>query len=162
MQELLLVEVFGQSDPVDLRLLLEVLRKDDLVDGGPVLWLLLQALADYPAEVKRDALRNQFVPLCANFLLEFLHVLGVVGVLVRAHLIQEHAKSPYIGSLRLGTVLPQLGCQVVWSAHAIDFLVIDHLIFSLLSNAFKVTPSWVELHRLILELLDVSEVANLC
>ena len=96
MEELLLVEVFGQSDPVDLSLLLEVLRKDDLVDGGSVLRLLLQALADYPTEVKRDALRDQFVPLSAHFLLEFLHVLGVVGVLVRAHLIQEHTESPHI------------------------------------------------------------------
>ena len=79
-----------------MRLLLEVFRKDDFVDGGSVLWLLLQALADYPAEVKRDTLRDQFVPLSADFLLEFIDVLGVVGVLVRTHLIQEHTESPYI------------------------------------------------------------------
>ena len=96
MEELLLVEVLGQSDPVDLRLLLEVFRKDDLVDGGSVLRLLLQALADYPAEVKRDTLRDKFVPLSAHFLLEFVDVLGVVGVLVRTHLIQEHTESPHI------------------------------------------------------------------
>ena len=57
-----------QCDFVYFCFALKVFRKDDLVDAGPVLWLLLQALLYNHVKVLRHALGDRLVFLRADFL----------------------------------------------------------------------------------------------
>ena len=87
MKNFLFVEVLGKGDLVNFGLILEVFTEDDLIDGCTVFWLTLQALLDDHIEVFRYTLGNRVVSLVADFLLQLFDVVGVVGVLVRAHFI---------------------------------------------------------------------------
>lgn len=88
--------MLGQSNLVDLSLVLEVFGEDELVNSDPVLGLALQTLLNDHVEVFGDALRNRIVLLVLNFLLKFFNVVRVVGILVGTHLIGEDAKGPHI------------------------------------------------------------------
>ena len=113
---------------VDFGLVLEVFRKYDLVDRGPILRLFLQALLNNHVEVLGDALRDRLVPLVPHPVLQLLDCVCIVGVLMSTHLVDKHAEGPNVRRLRLWFVLPQLGCQVVRRANFLHlFSVSDRL-----------------------------------
>lgn len=74
------------------------------------------------------------------FVLQLFNRLGVVRVLLSAHLVDKDSKGPNVRRLCLMFLLPELRGQVVWRTHFLEFVFFftGHIfVLSLLADALK-------------------------
>ena len=141
-------------------LVLKIFGEDDFIDTGTIFRLFLQALLDDHIEIFGDALGYRLVLRSENFLLQLFDVLGVIGVLLRAHFIQHDTQRPDIRSFRLVLVLPKFGSQVIWSSHFFNFVILARLLPNPLETLLRPIPFLSLTLSRAANLFDVAEIAQ--